>query len=573
MSEHLLAFAVADRWLWSAKPNPQRLDPPPPRAGDPARSPAAPVLEPTPDPAPDRPIEVTAAPPPEPVPGPAPGPAPRQAAAKPHPAPIHPLWTDAGRDFESGAFEEALQLYRQIAGGAGSRTESALAAYDAGLCLWQLGRYTDAAASFRSAIQTDPSLPQASLGLAWCHLHLREAAEAAAGFDAYLRLHPADRATQRGRAQALQMMAKAKEAALAYQEFAEEEQTNPDLLANLIALAADQKNIAALSRYSGQLLHLRPRSRQALAGIATAELTTANYEAGLEHIQDFLRIEPKSFEAWFNSGLAADLSGATETAVHAYRRARALAPTRWEPMLNEAAILLERENLADAARSLDSVLALDPRNITALWNLSLLSERTGDFEKAEAYAQTLLDDDPSKIEVLLHIGYLRFRNNNWPGSIQAFQTCLTHRLNWLEARLFLALAYWNTGDREGAAAQLDLALHHDPIFIPALQCRLVLALHNRDAPAAHELEAQLADLGHTSPEFCYNVGVLLQRSGAIDDAIVAYRRAVGKRPAFAEALINLGHALRASGKDDEAREAWQKAISAQPELAKNYFGA
>jgi tetratricopeptide (TPR) repeat protein len=110
------------------------------------------------------------------------------------------------------------------------------------------------------------------------------------------------------------------------------------------------------------------------------------------------------------------------------------------------------------------------------------------------------------------------------------------------------------------------------LFIPALRCRTALALAMGDLTSAPELEAQLADLGSTLPEFCYNLGVLQQESNQPEAAIQSYHRAVAQRPAFGEALLNLGNLLASQGRKDEAVASWLSAIAVRPELSSLYSG-
>jgi len=80
------------------------------------------------------------------------------------------------------------------------------------------------------------------------------------------------------------------------------------------------------------------------------------------------------------------------------------------------------------------------------------------------------------------------------------------------------------------------------------------------------------EAGERTPELFYNTGLLLQKSGQVEDAVRLYQEALSDRPNFPEALLNLGHALKSQGKPDEAREFWRQALEQKPELAAGYFG-
>jgi protein O-GlcNAc transferase len=107
--------------------------------------------------------------------------------------------------------------------------------------------------------------------------------------------------------------------------------------------------------------------------------------------------------------------------------------------------------------------------------------------------------------------------------------------------------------------------------VDALRGLAALAVERSDYDQALDFQARLIDLGERSPELFYNTGLLLQKSGQIEDAIRLYKEALAERPNFAEALLNLGHALKSKGQQDEARGYWRQALDAKPELAQGYF--
>ena len=108
--------------------------------------------------------------------------------------------------------------------------------------------------------------------------------------------------------------------------------------------------------------------------------------------------------------------------------------------------------------------------------------------------------------------------------------------------------------------------------IDALRGLAALAVEREDLDKALDLQAKLIEAGERTPELFYNTGLLLQKSGQVEDAVRLYQEALSDRPNFPEALLNLGHALKSQGKPDEAREFWRQALEQKPELAAGYFG-
>ncbi len=98
-----------------------------------------------------------------------------------------------------------------------------------------------------------------------------------------------------------------------------------------------------------------------------------------------------------------------------------------------------------------------------------------------------------------------------------------------------------------------------------------LAVEREKYDQALDYQGRLIEKGERSPELFYNTGLLLQKSGQLDDAARLYREALEERPEFAEALLNLGHVLKSQGRSDEARDCWKQALDKKPELAEGYF--
>jgi tetratricopeptide (TPR) repeat protein len=178
---------------------------------------------------------------------------------------------------------------------------------------------------------------------------------------------------------------------------------------------------------------------------------------------------------------------------------------------------------------------------------------------------------PEWEDAWFRLGYLRFQRADYRGAIEAFEECIARRGKWSEAMLNLALSHWKLGAKDNAKQVFENLLAVEPESVDALRGLSALAVERHEYQQALEFQSRLIDLGERSPELFYNTGLLLQRSGHVEDAIRLYREALAERPNFAEALLNLGHALKAHGQTDEARQYWRQALDAKPELAHGYF--
>ncbi len=73
-----------------------------------------------------------------------------------------------------------------------------------------------------------------------------------------------------------------------------------------------------------------------------------------------------------------------------------------------------------------------------------------------------------------------------------------------------------------------------------------------------------------NPEANYNLGVVLQQLGRLDEALVSYDRAVALKPDFAEAYCNRGNVLKDLKRLDEALASYDRAVALKPDFAKAY---
>jgi protein O-GlcNAc transferase len=69
----------------------------------------------------------------------------------------------------------------------------------------------------------------------------------------------------------------------------------------------------------------------------------------------------------------------------------------------------------------------------------------------------------------------------------------------------------------------------------------------------------------------FNLGTALAEQGKLDEAIAAYRRAIGIKPGYVEAYSNLGTVLAGQGKFDEAVTVYRRAIGIKPDYAEAYY--
>jgi tetratricopeptide (TPR) repeat protein len=183
----------------------------------------------------------------------------------------------------------------------------------------------------------------------------------------------------------------------------------------------------------------------------------------------------------------------------------------------------------------------------------------------------LVERDPKVQDTWFRLGYVRLQLGDFPGCIQAFDSCLSFQKKNPEVLLNLGIAYWRMRKLELAEDTFRQILTASPKSVEALRCLAAIALERQDFEQALALHIQVLELCEPSGDLLYNTGLLLQKVGRFAEAVSYYQRCLAHRPDFPQAFLNLGHALMALGKHEEAHSSWQAALRSNVELAEHFL--
>ncbi len=479
-------------------------------------------------------------------------------------------WTKGQLEFELEHYEASLKAYEQVMQ---LRPKDKAVIFNIGLCLEKLGRVKDAAARYRELTALAPELWVARLGLGGCLLKLGDAAGALKQFDGCLERSPEHDRAMMGKAAALHLLGKYDESHELYRTVLRIHPNDPDLLVNLVAVAAACKDERHLREYSEKLLELKPGARAALEGLITAALLRKNYDVAAHYGLQYVQAVPDSYEGWFNLGVALKQKGKPQEAIIAYEEAIKVRPDGAEAFGNLAIVHHENEEFEQARQAYERALEIEPSHSGTLWNLALLYHRTGNLESAEKCYARLVKAQPDREDAWLTLGYLLVERGDYLGAIEALEKIATKPHARFDGEVNLAIAYWRAGQNAAAKALIEKGLTERPNAVEFLRILAVMAVEEADQDEAVKLEARLTEAGEIWPELSYNAGVLLQKVDRHGEAVQAFERASKAKPGFGEALLNLGHALKAVGEEDKAKQCWRDAVEVMPALAEDYFPA
>jgi choline-sulfatase len=131
-------------------------------------------------------------------------------------------------------------------------------------------------------------------------------------------------------------------------------------------------------------------------------------------------------------------------------------------LLHSAMMAAEDDRTADARQSLEKVLQLDPRSITALRELGELELRTGDYAKAAQHLKIVAAEHPEDAPAAFDAGQALEKIHDLPGARDALENSLKVMPGQIRARLLLGQVYLGLQEFKSAEDQFEAALLVQP---------------------------------------------------------------------------------------------------------------
>ena len=187
---------------------------------------------------------------------------------------------------------------------------------------------------------------------------------------------------------------------------------------------------------------------------------------------------------------------------------------------------------AEAIRSYERALALQPKYPETHYNLGVARAQAGDLASALELYETALRFDPNYPEAHTNLGNVLVRLGRVPEGILHYREAVRIKPDFAEAHNNLGNALLQSGSPALAIESLQRALQLKPTY----------------------------------PEALYNLGNAFAASDRMSAALEQYQRAIAAQPGYAEAYVNAGNALRQLGRPTEALGQYERAAQLAPQL-------
>jgi uncharacterized protein (TIGR02466 family) len=238
--------------------------------------------------------------------------------------------------------------------------------------------------------------------------------------------------------------------------------------------------------------------------------------------------------------------------------------------LRQAMELFRAGRVAEAERSLRSILAAEPGNPTAAVMCAQAMASRGDVKGAVELMETALRFRPDCVAALNGIALLSLRLGRLETAKAACGRSLEVEPNNAPTHFNRGRIEDASGHPENAVIAYNRVLELKPGF-SAARLQLAVVLHKlgrlEEAIVAYE-SIPAGDPGQSVAQF--NLGMLHQERGELADAAGFYARASEIDQNNAAPRLQLGNVLFAMGRLDQAIDAYRQALARKPDAAETH---
>ena len=220
--------------------------------------------------------------------------------------------------------------------------------------------------------------------------------------------------------------------------------------------------------------------------------------------------------------------------------------------LEEARHFAQQRKWDEAEKLLLELIAVTPRNVSALNVLGLIGVKTGDSDKAVKYYQQSLAIDPEQFRVLGVLGGIALTQGDLDHAQKEFQAALAVNPHFAEAMANLGFIEALRGRDQAAELWYRKGIAADPTF-PRVYRRLGdLYYDRRDFAHALGYYKKVIELAPTDARAVLQAGNCARRLGRTAEADTFFRRAEVLRPDGWIPTYNRVCLVAAAGKPQEA---------------------
>jgi Flp pilus assembly protein TadD/peroxiredoxin len=236
--------------------------------------------------------------------------------------------------------------------------------------------------------------------------------------------------------------------------------------------------------------------------------------------------------------------------------------------------LFQHGYLDPAADSFKHVIAAQPQNAEAYYNLGTLYLQKNDFAQGRDFLERSVKLRPEYPEAWNNLGMIAAQQNLVDEAVRNFKQSLALRPDYVTALLNLGNIERRQGNTTEASRLLNRAAQLEPENAEANYSLGMLYARQNDVAQATDLMRRSVALRPDYPDAINNLGVLFVRQGKNVEAEQQFTNCIRVAPNFDQAYLNLARLYMLEQEKEKARQILQALLKLQPDhkLAQQALG-
>ncbi|MEG4283603.1 tetratricopeptide repeat protein [Microcoleus sp. A006_D1] len=395
---------------------------------------------------------------------------------------------------QEGKFEEAIASYRSAIE---ENPKFYWSYHNLGEVLAKLGRWDEAVNAYSHAVELNPNAAWSYCNQGEAFVKLGRLDEAIACCERAIELAPDELEIQSGLGEALRQRTQRDidRAIGMYQRAIELNPESVEAYQSLVQLQPDRWEI----RWQlGNVLVKIGQTEEAIAAYQRAiELNPESVEA----YQSLVQLQPDHWEIWWQLGNVLVKIGQTEEAIAAYQRVIELNPV------------------------CDKLTDLPADNWDLWWQLGQKLEQQGEIERAIDIYQKIILNLNAKAESNFQMGRSLAQNDRLEQAVHRYEEAISINPIWVKISAHLGNIFAGKKKYSQAIQSYERVIEIQPENQEALYQLVVLHRNNNNLEKAMIHSQRLIEINPNSPQYLFMIGNLSLTKGKRDEAMSYYHKA------------------------------------------------
>jgi len=343
---------------------------------------------------------------------------------------------------------------------------------------------------------------------------------------------------------------------------------NPQTLFSLAEIYAEEGDFREARASLEAVLEVDPNSSAVHAEMGNLHFRMEEYPEAEAELRRAVELDPENVEAQFNLGAVLLTRGDIQGAHLTLHRLHAMglegdASKRIHEKLS--AIHIMQQDHQGAVEHLEAILALDPDNSDARFNLGLCLMNLEDLERARDEFEAVTHLDPEDVAAHGRLGEVYAGLEDRTGAMVQFQRVIELEPRNVQGLAQLSRLYYEAGEMGQAERTLTRLISVEPTNAWAQVSLGRVFLETSQYTKAAQQFSRIAEMAPDDARNWFMLGETLMREGrAPNEAIRAFERGLSLEPGYAEGHATLGDLYLAGGNAARALDCFRNALGRSP---------